>query len=103
VATYARNGGTFNNCRQRKTEPRPQVTYAKKIGEDRTCSSQDFIIVDRQTHRDMFITILRSPIGCGVIIHSRDPCTRPASLVAWLHPAAAGGGDAAAAAGRRVL
>ena len=55
----------------------------------------------------MFITILRSPIGCGVIIHSRDPCTRPASLVAWLHPAAAagGGGDAAAAAaaGRRVL
>ena len=53
-----------------RTEPRPQATCTKKIGEDRMCSSED-MIADRQTHThrqtdrqtDTLITILRSDQG----------------------------------------
>ena len=38
----------------------------KKLGEDRTCSSED-MITDRQTHTDMLITILLSPTRGRVI------------------------------------
>ena len=54
------------------TEPRPTGNMQKKLGKDRTCSSED-LIVDSQTHRhtnkqtDTVITILRFPIGRGVI------------------------------------
>ena len=47
--------------RQRRTEPRPWITCTK-IGEARTCSSED-VIADRHTHTDTLITILRSSIG----------------------------------------
>ena len=44
------------------------MQHAQKIGEDRTRSSED-MIADRQTHRqtDTLVTIIRSPIGGGVI------------------------------------
>ena len=58
--------------RQRRTEPRPQVTGAKKIGEDRTCSSEDMVTdrqthtpKDRQTHSSQYSAVC-SPIGGGV-------------------------------------
>jgi len=39
----------------------------QKFGEDRTCNSED-MTADRQTHTDRHaITILRSPIGGGII------------------------------------
>jgi len=34
---------------QRRTEPRPLVTHRKKIGEDRTCNSEN-MIADKHTH-----------------------------------------------------
>ena len=58
--------------------------YAKKIDEDRTCSIED-MIADRQTHRhidtqtDTLITILRSPVGGGVII-AASPYRLPMSV-----------------------
>jgi len=39
------------SLRRQRTEPRPQVTCAKKFGEDRTCRSED-VTVDRQTSTD---------------------------------------------------
>ena len=49
---------------QSRTEPRPQVAWTKKFGEDRTCSSGD-MIADRRTHTDRqtdtLIAILRAP------------------------------------------
>jgi len=53
--------------RQRRTEPLPWITRIKKIGDDRTFSSED-IIADRHRQTDTLIAILRSAIQGAVTI-----------------------------------
>ena len=43
----------------------------QKFGKDRTCISGD-MLADRQAHRDMVVTILRSPIGGRVMNDKGD-------------------------------
>ena len=60
----------LRGCRQTRTEP--QVTCAKKTGEDRTCSSED-MIADRQT--DTHTHRRSSSVALGLFLEWAHCCS----------------------------